>query len=122
MLFDYYDSITGNWLTNPKYKEILKLDRMLTEAHIPHTLNKLMNGYQVCYPTNRDSVECVMDAIEHSGSFGSSDDTLEIMGLLTHEEKEDDSVLGYLTAEEVFDRIRKHWDGEWDEYAKRRAS
>lgn len=38
------------------------------------------------------------------------------MGLLTPDEEEYDSVLGYLTAEDVFERIRKHHNGEWDKY------
>lgn len=57
-----------------------------------------------------------MDAIEHYGSYGKDEDKLEIMGLLTPDEEEHDSVLGYLTAEDVFERIRKHHNGEWDEY------
>lgn len=38
------------------------------------------------------------------------------MGLLTPDEEEYDSVLGYLTAEDVFERIRRHHNGEWDKY------
>ena len=34
---------------------------------------------------------------------------LEIMGLLTDDEKKFDSVAGWLTANNVFDRINKHW-------------
>lgn len=103
--------------TNPNYKEILRLDAMLTEANIPHTLNRLFGGWQVCYPVS-DRDEMVMDAIEHSHSRGRDNDQLEIMGLLTPEEEEYDIVLGYLTAEEVFERIRKHYNGEWDDYIK----
>lgn len=38
-------------------------------------------------------------------SHGFGDGKLEIMGLLTEEEAEWDSVVGYLSAEEVFQRI-----------------
>ena len=100
-----------------KYKEIIKLDKMLTEANIPHTTYRLMDGWQVCYPVDRHEPDCVMDAIEHFGSYGHECDELEIMGLLTPEEEEDDSVLGYLTAEDVFERIRKHYSSEW-QYAQ----
>ena len=115
MSFDSYgyDYDTGSWRTNPKYKEILKLDQMLTEANIPHTLSRAFDGWQVCYPNERKTEECIMDAIEHFGSYGHENDELEIMGLLTPKEEEDDSVLGYLTAEDVFERIRKHHSGEW---------
>lgn len=95
--------------TNPKYQEILKLDRMLTEADIPHVLDTWFDGWRICYPTTYLNGECVMDAIEHHGSYGQDDDLLEIMGLLTPEEEEYDSVRGHLTAEDVFERIRKHY-------------
>lgn len=101
---------------NPSYQEILKLDRMLTDANIPHTLSRRFDGWQVCYPTERRSYDCIMDAVEHFGSYGEEIDKLEIMGLLTPEEEESNSVLGYLTAEDVFERICKHYNGEWDEY------
>lgn len=101
---------------NPAYREILKLDQMLTDAHIPHTLRRIFDGWQVCYPNERSDDNCVMDAIEHFGSYGKDEDRLEIMGLLTPEEEEGDSVLGHLTAEEVFERIKKHHDGEWYKY------
>lgn len=118
MISPYRNDVTGEWSVNPAYREILKLDKMLTDAHIPHTLDRSNDGWQVCYPVSTAEPGIVMDAIEHFGSYGKDDDKLEIMGLLTPEEYEYDSVLGYLTAEEVFERIRKHHDGEWDDYIK----
>lgn len=101
----------GNVAVNEKYREILKLDKMLTEAGIPHTLERAIDGWQVCYPVSRrtDHYNCVMDAVENAGSYGHEKDLLEIMGLLTPEEADYDSVAGYLTAENVFNRIKKHW-------------
>lgn len=110
---DFYDFTTGTYFTNPAYKEILRLDVMLTEARIPHERARLMDGWQVWYPSKE---HYILDAIEHWSSYGKESDRLEIMGLLIPEEEEDDSVLGYLTAEEVFERIRKHYNGEWDDY------
>lgn len=110
---DFYDFTTGTYFTNPAYKEILRLDVMLTEARIPHERARLMDGWQVWYPSKE---HYILDAIEHWSSYGKESDRLEIMGLFIPEEEEDDSVLGYLTAEEVFERIRKHYNGEWDDY------
>ena len=114
-MFDIY-SLEGNE-ANPKYQEIIKLDKMLIEANIPHTTKRLFDGWQVCYPVDVHKPDCVMDAIEHFGSYGHERDELEIMGLLTPKEEEDDSVLGCLTAEDVFERIRKHYSDEW-QYAQ----
>jgi hypothetical protein len=36
------------------------------------------------------------------------------MGLLTEDEEKSDEVLGYLTAEDVFARIKKSWEEEND--------
>ena len=96
---------------NPNYQEILRLHAMLSEHDIPHVIRRCFEGWQVCYPCCRPDKNCVADAIEHRGSYGSESDLLEIMGLLDPEEEVYDSVLGYLTAENVFERIKKHWDG-----------
>lgn len=117
MFNEYYDVTTRTYSTNPSYMEILKLDKMLTEADIPHTLDRFMDGWQICYPCRMHN-SIVMDAIEHYGSYGNCDDKLEIMGLLIPEEAQWDSVVGWLTAEDVFERIRKHHNGEWNAYIK----
>lgn len=92
------------------YREIFKLHEMLENAQIPHTLKRLFDGWQVCYPEDRQSDNCVCDAVQHFGSYGSEDDRLELMGLLSEEENEENGgVIGYLTAQEVFDRIEANW-------------
>lgn len=93
-----------------KYNEIFKLKSMLEENHIPfewieHTDFK--NGYQICYPEKDEKRVC--SVIEHSFSYGSQEDLLEIQGLLTADEEKWDSVLGNLTADDVFQRILSHW-------------
>lgn len=85
--------------------EILKLKRMLDNAKIPFRFSETFGGYRIEYSTNTGRVCSV---IEHDFSYGNEKDLLEIQGLLTKEEKED-SVLGYLTAENVFQRIENHW-------------
>ena len=84
----------------------MKLDKMLTDANIPHTLDRFLDGWQICYPNNDGRVA---DAIQHFGSYGNAKNLLEIMGLLTEEEEKCDSVKGYLTAEDVFNRISEHY-------------
>ena len=105
-LKELYDE-NGKYITDDRYQEILKLDAMLVQKGIPHTLDKFMDGWQVIYPENGENR--VMDAIEHLDSYGREDDLLEIMGLLTPEEQEHDSVLGWLTAQDVCSRIERHW-------------
>lgn len=95
-----------------KYNEIFKLKKMLTDAGIPFYMHELFDGYQICYPEQNtsqtpDAREC--SVIEHEGSYGHSEDKLEIMGLLTDEELQNDDVVGHLSAEEVFSRIQKHF-------------
>jgi hypothetical protein len=94
-----------------KYNEIFKLKSLLEENHIPFEWiehNDYRNGYQICYPEKDE--KCVCSVIEHSFSYGNEKDLLEIQGLLTAEE-ECDSVLGNLTADDVFQRILSHWNG-----------
>lgn len=67
------------------------------------------DGYHICYP--KQGVLCKCSVIEHEGSYGHDKDLLEIMGLLTEEEKAADEVAGWLTAEDVFGRIKADFDG-----------
>ena len=89
-----------------KYNAVLLLKEMLEKEEIPFDFDELFGGYIIAYPTKKD---CICSAIEHKYSYGSSDDLLEIRGLLTDEEEDYDDVAGYLTALNVFDRIKAHW-------------
>ena len=86
-----------------KYTEILRLKEMLEKEGIPFVFRRRLDGYTIKYGDGICSV------IEHTGSYGNDENLLEIMGLLTWKEFKDSSVLGYLTAEDVFKRIRKHY-------------
>lgn len=99
-----YDK-NGNCRLDKSYTEILKLDKMLTEANIPHTLDRFLDGWQVIYSVNGKRIA---DAVQHCGSYGNEENLIEIMGLIKPEETSD-SVLGYLTARDVFNRINKHY-------------
>lgn len=92
-----------------KYNEIIRLKKMLTQHGIPFDFSEFHGGYHICYPS-KDKVIC--SVIEHDGSYGREEDELEIQGLLTEQElkETDDTVLGYLAAEDVFARINKHFE------------
>ena len=91
-----------------KYLAIFKLKAMLEESHIPFEFKIREFGvdkiYQICYPKDGFRRKC--SVIQGNGTYGGEKDLLEITGLLTDTE-ENDGVLGYLTAENVFDRIEK---------------
>lgn len=102
--------------------EILKLKEMLEKANIPFIFNDdFFNGYKKpSYQIiifDKDNKQ-ICDAIYHFGSYGYEQNKLEIMGALTEEENEDDSVLGYLTAEEVFKRFKYCYEHNTNIYVK----
>lgn len=88
------------------YNDILLLKEMLEQEQIPFDFDNLFGGYVIVYPSRE---ECICSVIEHNYSYGSSSDLLEISGLLTEDEKDVDDVAGYLTALDVYDRIKVHW-------------
>lgn len=88
---------------------IKKLSDMLTAANIPYELTTDAEGNsnnQLWYPNRENNI---MDAICHKYSYGGDEGLIEIMGLLTEEEAEYDDVIGYLTPEDVFERITQHY-------------
>ena len=89
-----------NMVLNDRYKEILVLDKMLTDADIPHTLARNLDGWIVAYPNLGE--DRVMDAIEHFGSYGNQFDKLETMW--------GKQVKGYQSAQEVFNSIKAHYE------------
>lgn len=106
----------------PKITEICKLHDLLVEAGIQHEyldrrqqfdpdgLIKDMGfdhdyGWQIV--VYDEDGRRIISAIEGFGTYGVESDRIEIMGLLTKEESKYDCVLGGLTAEEVFERIKK---------------
>lgn len=114
-----------------RYTEILKLKEMLEEEGIPFTFTddffgvkkRLDTGtpitkvfYPQQYPAYQIQLGGLADAIEYKGSYGNEQDKLEIMGALTEEEMYYDSVLGYLTAEEVFKRFKYCWEHQTSVY------
>ena len=86
--------------------EMHRLANMLGGANIPYEIRGLWGGLQIHYPNSKD---WVCSVVQHDFSYGGTSGHLEIMGLLTAEEEENDSVKGWLTAEDVFERISKHF-------------
>ena len=93
-----------------KYNEIFKLKDMLESTKIPFDFSESYGGYYLSYPSFGE--KCVCSVVEHNYSYGEKEDLLEILGLTTEVELEEtqSTVLGYLTAENVFQRIKKHWE------------
>ena len=96
----------GSCDLNVSYTEIEKLNKMMLELNIPHSYERMFDGWQISYP-NKDNL--IADVIQHFGSYGAEENLLEIMGLLTKNEEKNDSVLGHLTAENCLNRFKKHY-------------
>lgn len=101
--------------------EIFNLKHLLSETNIPFEF------YNRCYNIRNSDIESwqlvvpnmankVISVIEGVGTFGYAEDKLEIQGLLTDYEKEFDSVVGGLSANEVMKRIEEYnikINGKW---------
>ena len=85
------------------YTEMVRLELLLQEAKIPYRIDYVIGMPSVRYYGHGENLIC--DAICHSGSYGHEEGLLEIMGLT----RNGDSVEGWLTSEEVFDRISEDW-------------
>lgn len=88
--------------------EMQKLMNLLDEAKIPYEIRDCFGAPQVVYP-NSNPNEQVCDAVCHPGSYGYDCGLLEIMGLVDFKTVGDD-VEGWLTATDVFKRIKAHYD------------
>ena len=101
------------------YKEIFKLKVMLDKANIPYEFydRSFFNtdpkieypSYQIIVYKPNTLTERLISVVEGRATYGAEQDLLEIMGCLTTREEKYDSVVGYLTAKEVYKRIRKKY-------------
>ena len=94
---------------NEAYQEVIRLEEMLTKTGIPHNIDREKDGWRLVYPSH-GARNIVCSVIEYTGSNGSRMDRLEIVGLLNREERKADIAVGWLTAENVFDRIKRDWE------------
>ena len=83
---------------NPVYRiEADKLVKGLTENGVEFDYHKCWDGVQI---------RCnEWDAICHSGSYGHERGLLEVMGTIARAVEDDDDVEGWLTAEEILQRL-----------------
>lgn len=95
------------WLidNDVKYERIDKEDIPIDEAH-PYCLSQF-EQHQICVP-EYDPQHREWDAICHRGSYGAEEGLLEIMGTIVRDNA-GDSVEGWLTAEDVIERIKEKY-------------
>lgn len=82
-----------------KYERIDKEEIFDRERHIAQC-----ERHQIIVPCRGDDFQ--WDVICHKGSYGYDKGLLEIYGNIVDEEKDDDSVVGWLTAQDVIARIQ----------------
>lgn len=101
-----------------KYTEIFSLKYMLERAGIPFEFidrssqwSDKREDWQIAYGEINHEGFPTCSVIQNFSSIGNKENLLEIYGLLTDEERKDGTATGYLTAQDVFERIKKHWEG-----------
>lgn len=100
-----YENFNTPW---PGFVEILKLESMLVDAGIPYEKKVHCGGWLIVMNDNEGKY--IGDAIEHCGSYGNSDDEIEIMGFNIDPEEVGDSVIGCLSADEAFEYFKRASD------------
>ena len=105
------DILTEVGWRQTKYREIIQLHEMLTGANIPHKFAHYLDGYSITYKMDNNNVVAIF---EHETSYGNECDLIELYGgLLTENEMTHAGLVksvGWLTAENIFQRILRHWE------------
>ncbi len=105
-----------DWDTPKDLTEFYKLRSYLIENKIDFVETHKFTRYDEA--GHLENLECnqirvekhgkyLWDAICHTGSYGCEKGLLEIMGNIVDETKDGDSIVGYLTAADVIERIEK---------------
>lgn len=88
------------------FTEFAKVMKYLVENNIPCELKSRFGGY-LCFVPSTEEKE--FDFICHKYSYGHQKGLIEITGsIITDEESKFDSVVGWLTADNVIERIKKY--------------
>jgi hypothetical protein len=108
-----------------KYTEIFRLKEMLERENIPFEFEKT-DEYIIRIPINKsirkqDNKEPLMTVYQGEHTYGGSKNLLEICGGMTLEERKEqgEEYLGYLTAENVFERIKYCYLNQTSKYINR---
>lgn len=97
MYYDVFGSI-DKMLSAPQKIDLREMDKLakgLDEKNIPYVRRACFDGEQIVCDS--------WDAICHRGSYGHEKGLLEIMGSIVR--NEEDSVEGYLSAEDILSRL-----------------
>lgn len=93
-----------------KYTEIFRLKEMLERENIPFEFEKdeEYKEYIIRIPKEYNKEECLMIVYQGEHTYGGRNNLLEICGGTTLEERKEqgEEYLGYLTAENVLERIK----------------
>lgn len=93
-----------------KYTEIFRLKEMLEKENIPFEFEKdeEYKEYIIRIPKEYNKEECLMIVYQGEHTYGGRNNLLEICGGTTLEERKEqgEEYLGYLTAENVLERIK----------------
>lgn len=90
-------------------KEMSTLKLMADKAGYDYFVREIFETPQLVFMRNGERVG---DVISHRYSYGGVDGLLEILGCGIKDDKGEDDVAGYLTAEECFDIILKYYEGQ----------
>ena len=91
--------------------ELEKLEKYLKEHNYNYEWNSVFHGMEG-YPEKDQIVvyddhnRRIWDAVCHFGSYGHEPGLLEIMGVIVDEVEDGDTVVGWLTADDVIKRLK----------------
>ena len=106
IFFDRFEENRKLMKINEYLNEYLK-DKEYYQILLFNDFREVMDHYNTYKVFNNE--KRIISIVQGYGTYGEEDDLLEIMGLLTEEEEKIDDVTGYLTAEDVFNRIVKYF-------------